>query len=662
MPTAGLVPPESFDEFRLIRPLGEGAMGQVFLCQDTKLYRRVAVKFLKNVEFDPELRERFWTEARAVALVSHSNVVTIYRVGEVAGMPYLASEFVEGQSLEKLKLPLPHQKVGKIGLGLCRGLAVAHGKGVLHRDIKPANIMQTTDGEVKLLDFGLAKFLDQIADSPAGRSGLVRAIQLPMVPSPQTAGLSLADTTPATGEVASLVGDMRRSRHFHTDARTLIGTPLYMAPECWRGETATPQSDVYSLGAVLYELASGRPPHDSRDMLSLMVAVTGQDVQPVESVVPGIPGGLARIINRCLRRLPSERYASAKELLVELEADLDKERSQEYAKSSRRPTSRRRLLVWVGGASSLAIVMVSGWLWRSRQHRPTGMVTYAGSTFELGSKADELESAKDWCRSVLQSACDQGYLAAFDRETPAHSVQLSAFRLDRTEVTNGQFADWLNRLAELRLEGGRRVLQGGVLLADVYPMFDAFNGLVHDGKTGRFRAPPGYEHRPVAQVTWAAADRYCRAQGKRLPTEAEWEFAARGVEGRRFPWGFESPRCEGVVLARMTGMPCSKLGLGTQDVGSSPQDLTPEGVYDLAGNVAEWVADSFETPYPACTGPCINPRSERPAPPGGVVDRVVRGGSWAWSVFLGRGATRSRFPQDQAPLNFGFRCAQTVSD
>ena len=115
--------------------------------------------------------------------------------------------------------------------------------------------------------------------------------------------------------------------------------------------------------------------------------------------------------------------------------------------------------------------------------------------------------------------------------------------------------------------------QGGLLLADIYPVYEGFNGLTRVG--GRFAAAPRYGRRPVSQVTWYGADRYCRAHGKRLPTEAEWEYAARGAVGRRYPWGFDLPRCASVVHGRMPGMECASLGKGSADVGSSTQDVTP---------------------------------------------------------------------------------------
>ncbi|HEY0095429.1 MAG TPA: serine/threonine-protein kinase, partial [Archangium sp.] len=141
-------PPPSFEEYHLLRPLGNGAMGQVYLARDTLLDRLVAVKFVSGIAPDESQRERFRTEARAVARLQHPNIVAVHRIGEVQGRPYLVSELIRGNSLDKLPWPAPWEKVLDIGIGLARGLAAAHRRGVLHRDIKPANSMLTEEGEV----------------------------------------------------------------------------------------------------------------------------------------------------------------------------------------------------------------------------------------------------------------------------------------------------------------------------------------------------------------------------------------------------------------------------------------------------------------------------------------------------------------------------------
>ncbi|HEX8536829.1 MAG TPA: serine/threonine-protein kinase, partial [Cystobacter sp.] len=145
----GWSPPEAFDEYRLVRLLGRGATGRVYLAQDTLLERPVAVKFVRAL--GPGALSRFLVEARAAARVQHPNVVTLYRVGQLDNHPYLVSEFVRGSSLERLPKPLPWEQVLALGRGLARGLGAAHRRGVLHRDIKPANALLTETGEVKLL-------------------------------------------------------------------------------------------------------------------------------------------------------------------------------------------------------------------------------------------------------------------------------------------------------------------------------------------------------------------------------------------------------------------------------------------------------------------------------------------------------------------------------
>ncbi len=427
--TAKFSPPEQFEEYRIVRPLGGGAMGQVFLAHDTLLDRPVAIKFIANLDEavqQLELRERFFIEARAVARLQHPNVVLIYRVGELQGRPYLVSEFVRGQSLDRMQKPLPWSRVHRIGIGLGRGLAAAHRRGVLHRDIKPANAMLTDEGEVKILDFGLAKLLDQAqtfrfsdphmpipqipvsalsatsagpdlagesahdthpdgnqaaasglaatvlgagsgAEVPAlaatlassagrrlrfdlagARSAVTPAVAAGQEPAlgrdsvghstarighstlPLVADVALDATMLPSGQtpasppartpvtVPSMISAERASASL-TQLGDVLGSPLYMAPEIWRGEPATRQADIYSLGTVLYELCAGRAPHEGVPLAELPLRVQDHDARPLAEVAPDADPRFCAIVDRCLRRNPSERFESGDALRAALE-------------------------------------------------------------------------------------------------------------------------------------------------------------------------------------------------------------------------------------------------------------------------------------------------------------------------------------------------------
>ena len=356
-------PPERFEEYRVLRPLGHGTMGRVFLAQDTLLDRPVAIKFIADLDPEqpqggvlPGLRDRFFVEARAIARLSHPNVVAIYRVGEWRRCPFLVSEFVRGESLDKLRKPQPWPEVLKIGIGLARGLSAAHRRGVLHRDIKPANTMRTSDGEIKLLDFGLAKLTDaplEAAREPGRSQELRRSGELaplPPVPGSETItspGMLAATLSGSSSPLAPLApppaelprepaapADESLSQTLPglqaedagspalpslTQAGDVIGSPLYMAPELWAGEPATRASDIYALGTMLYELAAGRAPYESTPLVELPGRISRHDVQPLATVATDIEPAFGAIIDRCLRRDPRARFESGDALREALE-------------------------------------------------------------------------------------------------------------------------------------------------------------------------------------------------------------------------------------------------------------------------------------------------------------------------------------------------------
>jgi eukaryotic-like serine/threonine-protein kinase len=318
-------PPDEFGEYRLVRLLGVGAMGQVYLAHDLLLDRPVAVKFVHGAE-TPAAYARILDEARAIARLAHPNVVTIYRVAEVDGHAYLVSEYVRGRALDQLELPVAWQQVLEIALDLTRGLAAAHRRGVLHRDVKPANAILTEEGRAKLLDFGLARVMDGTSaaapprDPPSDRG--------PCVPSLTTVDASAVsldrtiqgrDATVPVPVVGGRAAELDPVAPCRTDPwQCCVGTPLYMAPEIWRGEPATRQSDLYALGILLYELLTGRTPHRGRSIAEITGAVP-LDIPHLRDLAPEVEPALAAIVDRLVQRDPGARFATADALLVALE-------------------------------------------------------------------------------------------------------------------------------------------------------------------------------------------------------------------------------------------------------------------------------------------------------------------------------------------------------
>jgi len=291
---ASFQPPAGFDEYRLIHSLGSGRMGVVYLAQDELLERHVAVKFIPTI--DDDALARFLVEARAAARIQHPNVATLYRVGQLDDRPYLIYEYVRGTSLDRLPRPVDPADVLRIAIDLTRGLAAAHRRGVLHRDIKPANAILAETGEAKLLDFGVAKLVESAVAESLAR---------------EARGTTHPDEGRLTPADEDALADLTQGQ--------LLGTPYFMSPEAWRRQS-TERSDLFSLGLVLYELLAGKGPFRDVPLPELPRAVLERDARPLRAVAPAIPEPLAAVVDRCIRRDPEERFASADHLLAALEA------------------------------------------------------------------------------------------------------------------------------------------------------------------------------------------------------------------------------------------------------------------------------------------------------------------------------------------------------
>jgi serine/threonine-protein kinase len=304
-------------------PLGAGGMGEVYRARDTRLGREVALKVLpEEVSSDRERLARFQQEARMASSLNHPNIVTIHDIGESGGSSFIVMELAEGRTLRTLpgSGPLAARRLLEVGVQVAEGLAKAHAAGIVHRDLKPENIMVTGDGLVKILDFGLAR-------------------------------LAPSATPAASGEETTL------SRL--TGPGTVVGTVGYMSPEQASGGSVDFRSDQFALGAILYELATGRGPFQRRTPAETLTAILREEPPAVGLLNPQMPPGLARIVERCLAKDPSRRYASSLDLARDLREELDlvSTKSGPVVAAVRRPRIRA-----VGIGLALVAATAAAWL------------------------------------------------------------------------------------------------------------------------------------------------------------------------------------------------------------------------------------------------------------------------------------------------------------
>jgi eukaryotic-like serine/threonine-protein kinase len=309
--------------YRILGSLGKGGMGEVFLAEDTRLQRRVALKVLPPIfASDPAYRQRFEREAQAIAALNHPNIVTIHSVEEDGGRLFITMEYVDGKPLSDL-IPrggLPLDRILRIGIEVADAMAAAQQRGITHRDLKPANIVIATDGRAKVLDFGLAKIRE--------------------------------------AELAAAGDQMTRMTQELTGEGKIIGTVAYMSPEQAEGKPVDPRSDIFSLGVILHEMATGERPFKGDTSVSVISSILKDTPAPITDANPVLPADLARIVRRCLAKDPSRRYQTAADLRNELE-DLKQDATSSGISGVRPAQMKRGGIPWRAIAAAAVLLVAA---------------------------------------------------------------------------------------------------------------------------------------------------------------------------------------------------------------------------------------------------------------------------------------------------------------
>ena len=626
---------KSIGRYQILEQIGKGGMATVYKAYDTRLERDVAVKVIRREAFLPEdmemLLKRFDREAKLLAGLSHPNIVGVMDFGEFEGAPYLVMEYLPGGTLkDRLGSPMPWRDAIKLLLPIANALEYVHDRNYINRDIKPSNVLMTEKGQPMLTDFGLLKvFGDKDKD--------------------------------ATSLTATGVG---------------IGTPDYMAPEQWTGE-ATALSDMYSLGVVLYEMITGRRPYVADTPAAILIKQANEPLPLPKSYIPDLPSDVEAVLLKTLAKDPAHRYPDVKTFIRELQNLLEgkqttastigtqKLRQQmtgRYPKAKKTAAGQagRKWVVPVliiAVIGMIGVVAVSGGYWylSSNSVGPAPALTstqqiLASPTLTAPdpTEAPPTESAPTEVPPVETAPPTEAALPPEIRDDknvkmilipageftmgsdnsgdvstiPGHTVYVEAFYMDQFEVTNEMYD------------------------ACSYAIECIKPRQTNSATRNPYFSNPVFANFPVIHINWKMAKAYCEWRGARLPTEAEWEKAARGTDERIYPWGTDDPDCG---LANFAGC----IG-DTAEVDQYETGLSPYGLYGMAGNVWEWTSTlASNYPYDATDG------REDPDKAG---KRIARGGSWNPSVNSGNISTVTRFEVDPGHYGpyVGLRCVRSA--
>jgi len=656
---------QSVGRYQIVRKLGDGGMGAVYLAHDPRFPRDVALKILHpQFSQDSNFRQRFEREARTIAALEHHAIVPVHDFGEHQGRPYLVMRLMTGGTLVNWRRDgqLSVEKIAPIVGRVASALDRAHELEIVHRDLKPANVLFDDRGNAYLSDFGIVKLL---------------------------------------------------SAHTLTADHALIGTPTYMSPEQAQGDRQIDgRSDIYSLGVVIFELLNGTPPYRADTGIAVALKHITEPVPSLSETRPDLPAGVCRVVEQALAKDPDRRFPTAGAFARSLSAaaaethfaqasTVVEPAPQQTVVAAPSPAAARRfsrpLILGVGGAVGLIVVtaLLVGALalfnrFGSAAQAPATMTiaatrplvtataeAVAGSETEIAAVAALEEPAEDPTATLTPaptatetpapsptaafSAGDtmvaesdgkamvyvpagdflQGSMPADpearDVEMPQRTVSLDAFWIDRTETTTAQY---------------QRCVQDG---ACPRPQDTSSR------QRSFYFGNADFAQYPVIWVSWNMADAYCRWAGRRLPTEAEWEKAARGADGRLFPWGNELPTsstaniCDANCPYEWADRSQNDGYWDTAPAEAFPAGASPYGALNMAGNVWEWVADFYDPNYYQVAPPTNPPGPETAG------SHVLRGGSWQNTWAFVRTTTRdreTRFPENL--YNVGFRCARSA--